>query len=171
MRIRPHRHLYGHLNFGREFKFRFNFPEGFILVLDSREQTPLFRKLPKGLVVVRDTLKVGDYSIRGFENAITIERKSIPDLLGSLGRNRDQFKVRLAKMRFFEWAAVVVEGSEKAVIKYHESSLMEPESIRQSICSIELRYKIPFYFGATIKDVERWVLDRLIKFYTIKRSG
>ena len=38
---------------------------------------------PKGLTIVRDKLDIGDYSVRGFEREIVIERKSLGDLYGS----------------------------------------------------------------------------------------
>jgi len=54
---------------GQTVKFTFDFPKGFIVVIDTREQSPLFTGLLlRGLLVVRDTLDVGDYSIRGFES-------------------------------------------------------------------------------------------------------
>ena len=54
---------------GQIVKFTFDFPKGFIIVIDTREQAPLFiGSLPRGLLIVRDTLDVGDYSVRGFEH-------------------------------------------------------------------------------------------------------
>ena len=42
-------------------------PDGFVLITDTREQDPLFRKPPKGLLIVRDTLRAGDYSCNAGE--------------------------------------------------------------------------------------------------------
>lgn len=74
-----------------------------IIVVDTREQRPLspWRAPKKGdaadcvvvgadqrprfvIPVVREKLDVGDYSIKGLETAVFVERKSIADLYGSL---------------------------------------------------------------------------------------
>lgn len=157
---------------GQSIKFTFDFPKGFILVIDSREQLPLFtQSLPKGLVVVRDTLDVGDYSIRGFERQIAIERKTISDLLGCLTHDRDRFKRELEKLIVYEWKAICLEGTEDELLQFNDFSLIHPNSTRQSIVSINIRYKIQFYFNSKRSNIERWILDHLIKFYRIKREG
>ncbi len=158
---------------GKPVKFGFKFPEDFILVVDTREQESLFtNRPPKGLVMVRDYLEVGDYSARGFEKGgITIERKTVPDLLNCLGNDRERFKRELEKMRGYEWKAIVVESSENDLLQHHEISLMEPESIRQSIVSINIRYRVQFYYQPVREKMERWVLDHLIKFFLVKRVG
>lgn len=157
---------------GTAFKFKFDFPKEFVLIIDSREQSPLFLDhLPKGLTMKRDTLQVGDYSILGFESQIAVERKTIPDLLNCLGNDRERFKRELEKLRGYEWGAIVIEGTEFDLYQFQDFSLMHPEATRQSICSIEIRHRIPFYFGRTRGDVERWILDRLIKFFRVKREG
>ena len=157
---------------GQSFKFLFKFPEDFILVIDSREQAPLFLDHPpKGLVMVRDTLEVGDYSIRGFEGKIAVERKTIPDLLNCLGNDRERFKRELEKLQGYEWRAIVVEGIESDLFQFHDFSLMHPESVRQSLVSINIRYGVQFYFNFKREGLERWILDHLIKFWKVKREG
>jgi ERCC4-type nuclease len=160
---------------GTPVKFGFTFPEGFILVLDTREATedPLFLPRPyKGLTIVRDTLSTGDYSIRGFESQIAVERKKLYDLLNCLGKDRDRFKREMQRLQEYEWKAVAVETSEDELLyQHHDFSLMDPNSVRQSIVSIEIRFGVPFYFNPSREKLERWILDHLIKFYRIKREG
>ena len=52
----------------------------FIIIIDTSEQDPFFsgRNAPKGILTIRDNLKPhgGDYSLRGFEHEIIIERKN-----------------------------------------------------------------------------------------------
>ncbi len=121
--------------------------------------------------MVRDTLEVGDYSIRGFEGKIAVERKTIPDLLNCLGLERERFKREIERMASFEWKAIAVEASETDLLSYHEFSLMEPESVRQQIVSINIRYEVQFYFNSKREGLERWILDHLIKFWKVKREG
>jgi len=157
---------------GKSIKFTFDFPDGFVVVIDTREQSPLFAEsLPKGLVIVRDSLEVGDYSVRGFENQITIERKTISDLLGCLTHDRERFKRELEKLRAYKWKAVCLEGTEDELLQFNDFSLIHPNSTRQSVVSINIRYGIQFYFSSKRSNIERWVLDHLIKFYLVKREG
>lgn len=160
---------------GSPVHFTFSLLEDFILVVDTREsqEDPLFLPHPlKGLTIVRDTLETGDYSIRGFENQVAIERKKPYDLLTCLGKERDRFKREIERLKEFEWKAIVVESTEDSLLyQYHDFSLMNPNSVRQSICSIEIRFNIPFYFNPDREKLERWILDHLLKFYRVKREG
>ena len=147
----------------------FDIPADFCLVIDTREQSPLFTKPPKGLLLCRDTLHVGDYSVRGFESSISIERKSLPDLYGSIGKGRDRFKRELETLSTYEYKALVVEGHEPDILRWQDFSQMHPNSVRHTIVSINVRLGIQVHF-ATREHLERWVLDRLIKFYLVKRG-
>ena len=83
------------------------------VIVDTREQTPFhFLNIdPWPIVPVSHaTLKTGDYSLRGYESRLTIERKSIGDFLGSISADRDRFEREFERMAEMEFAAVVIEG-------------------------------------------------------------
>lgn len=150
----------------------YNIPDGLVMVIDTREQTPLYMPHPpKGLVIVRDTLNSGDYSIRGFECQVAVERKSLEDFLGSIGTGRDRFKRELERLRGYDWAALVIEAPEDRVMSGGVWSAMKPESIRGTIVSICVRYRIPIYFAKDRVAAGDWVLRHLCKYYTLKRDG
>lgn len=66
-------------------------PEHPIIIIDSREQTPLtFEHFPFRC----GTLQSGDYSVAGHEGRFTVERKSIADLIGSLAAGREEGKIK-----------------------------------------------------------------------------
>ena len=155
---------------GTQPTFEYDFPDGFCLICDTRENDVLFKRPPKGLVLVRDTLDVSDYSIRGFESCIGVERKSLSDLYGSLGKNRERFKRELEILQFYDRRWLFVEASEHEALQWQEYSLMHPNSIRHSLVSIEIRYGIPIYFFQYRKDMERKLLDLFIKYYKVKRG-
>ena len=82
------------------------------IVIDTREQTPLeISAYP----TERDGLPVGDYGIRGFSDwgnpAFIIERKSLPDLCGTLGKGRERFMREVEKLRQFGFRALLIEGT------------------------------------------------------------
>src|SRR3989304_5225553 len=156
----------------RVIKQGYTIPEGFCLVVDTREQDNLFRHPPKGLLTIRDTLRAGDYSCRGFENAISIERKNLLDFYGSIGNGRDRFRRELELLKNYQWAAIVIEADESTVLSANSIyTQMHPNAIRQTIVSIQLRYRLCVYYAKTRVDAERWTLDRLLAFFRYKREG
>lgn len=152
-------------------EWKWEFPEGFILVVDTREQDRLFKKPPRGLVIVRDKLDAGDYSIKGFESSVAIERKNVMDLFGSLGKERDRFKKEIERLERYERVWLVIEGSEEEVLSFQPYSQLHPNVVRASLASIEVRYHIGVYYARTKGDAERWILDRLLKFFKTKRGN
>ena len=74
----------------------------FIIIIDTREQDEYKFK---SILTVRDKLNTGDYSLRGFENDITIERKSLGDFISSISHGRDRFKSELARMKDYDTRA------------------------------------------------------------------
>lgn len=150
----------------------YTIPEGFILIIDTREQDNLFRKPPKGLLIVRDTLQSGDYSIKGFEQDVAIERKSLNDFYGSIGKGRSRFKAELERLRKYDWKAILIEGTEDQVLSVGSIyTQLTHAQVRQSIVSFEVKYKLAIYYAKSRQDSERWILDRLIKWFNYKREG
>jgi len=150
--------------------FDYTFPEGFILIRDTREQTGLFLRPPKGLIMVRDTLKLGDYSIKGWETTIAIERKNVDDLWTSLTVQADDFKRKMVELSKYERAWLLIDGLESEYLSYREGRRIHPNVIRQAIASIEGRIGVPVHQSESIASSERWVIDVFVKFYCEKRG-
>ena len=83
-------------------------PENVVGLIDSREQLPLDLSPLKTEVV---GLATGDYSVGGMESIVAIERKSEPDLLTCIGKERKRFDAVIQRLLGFEIRAVVVESS------------------------------------------------------------
>lgn len=82
-------------------------PEYVTAIIDSREQRPLDLS---PLKVVRGTLTTGDYAVQGMKS-VAIERKSLPDLLQCVGKERERFQRELDRMMAFPTRALVVEST------------------------------------------------------------
>lgn len=84
-----------------------------VAIVDTREQLPLDLRWRsgEGLKTIRRKLDTGDYSLDGFEDRISVERKSIPDLMGCIGKGRDRFERELERILLIPTRAVVVEGN------------------------------------------------------------
>jgi len=150
------------------FTPKIDIPDGFIMVVDTREQKPLFKPKPW---IVEAGLNSGDYSIQGFETVITIERKSIPDLLGTLGKGRIRFEKELNRMSEYKWKGLLIEGLENDVYQPNDFSSMHPNSIYHSLAAIETKWGVGIYYAKDKKHARWWVLSRLTKLYKYLREG
>lgn len=83
-------------------------PEQVVAVVDTREQLPLDLS---PLAVEVGTLTTGDYSVRGLENVIAIERKSLSDLLGCIGQERERFDREVLRLLAYPCRAIVIEST------------------------------------------------------------
>ena len=61
--------------------------------------------------MVTGHLDCGDYALSWLPNAIRIERKSLPDLLGCVGRQRKRFDAEMNRMLAFPCRMLIVEAS------------------------------------------------------------
>ena len=127
------------------------------LIIDTREQTPLaFTRYE----AIRGTLTSGDYSIEGLEHKFAIERKSISDLNGSLTSGRNRFERELHRLRGYDFARLLIAGTEKDLIEGNYRSKAKPKSILHSLWAFEVRYNVPVVFGGdeiqSARLVERW---------------
>lgn len=128
----------------------------FTVIIDTREQAPYqFRTfkadakhktqsgIPRPLFIQTEiaTLKTADYSIKGFESEIAIERKSLTDLFGTLGSGRDRFKRELERLSQFQVAHVVIEADWKTILySPPERTKLDPKSVFRSINAWEQEF-------------------------------
>jgi ERCC4-type nuclease len=91
-------------------------PKNVIAIVDSREQNALNLE---PLTTITSTLPTGDYSVRGLEHVIAIERKSLDDLVGCVGRDRERFDREVQRLLAFPVRILVIESSWEA-IESHE---------------------------------------------------
>jgi ERCC4-type nuclease len=83
-------------------------PEQITAIIDTREQAPLDLA---PLATITGTLSTGDYSVKGLEAVVAIERKSLPDLLACCGRERERFDREVMRLLAYPCRALVVEAS------------------------------------------------------------
>ena len=150
--------------------FEYTFPDGFVLIRDTREQTGLFLKPPKGLIMVRDTLVLGDYSIKGFEAIIAVERKNVDDLWTSLTVQADDFKRKMLALAKYERAWLLIDGLESEYLSFRAGRKVHPNQIRGALSKIEGYIGIPIHQSESIASSERWMIDVFIRFYQLKRG-
>lgn len=120
------------------------------VICDTREQSPYtFAGLtcdasdgggPLTVPTIRETLASGDYSLQGHAG-IAIERKSLPDLYGTIGQGRDRFERELERLNKLDFAAVVIEATWPEVCaEPPPHTKLPPKTVFRSILAWSVRY-------------------------------
>jgi hypothetical protein len=150
----------------------------FTVIVDSREQHPYSftgfradaRQGRKPLMVPVEVagLKTGDYSIKGYEGTIAIERKSKQDAYQTFCHEHDRFERELERLNALPgWAGIVVEASWASCIydpPPHTKYL--PKSFYRQVRAWQIRYRsVHWEFCDTRSWAERTVLRWLERYY------
>lgn len=121
---------------------------------------------------VRGTLASGDYSLVGYEKRVAVERKSLSDLFGTLGKGRDRFERELDRLRSYEFAAVVIEASlTEIATQPPPHTEMSAKAVYRSLLAWSVRYPVKFIPCdsrrmaeiTTFRLLERWLKEELGK--------
>lgn len=132
----------------------------FEIITDTREQRPyLFTGY--SVKTSTGTLNAGDYSVTGFTDLVTVERKELGDLLGCLTHDRERFTRELEKIRGYDTAALLIEADIKTIQQGRYRSKINPDAAIQSIISFMGRYRLPVFFAPDRTAGERFIYDFL----------
>jgi len=161
---------YQNKNYGKSYELKPTvIPEGFVLIQDTREQRPLFTRIPKGLTIQSTTLHDGDYSIKGFESKFAIERKFIGDLFPYCSSERDKTVAKMKRFRSIVdaggWVGLCIEEKESTVYQHQNFTQVSPETVRGAIISFAIRYHVNVYFAGNRDNAARFILDHACRFY------
>lgn len=122
------------------------------ILVDSREQAPYSfadGKFYTDVTTERGNLNVGDYSLVGMENRVSVERKSLPDLINCLGSQRQRFEREILRARGLDAFAVVVEANWRDLASHDYPGKLNPHSGCQSILAWMSRFGISFIFAGS----------------------
>ncbi|MCP4507986.1 MAG: hypothetical protein GY826_16580, partial [Fuerstiella sp.] len=123
----------------------------FTIIVDSNETFPfMFTSMTDsdGNIVnvptVREplwTLGLADYSIRGMEEDIQIERKSLEDLLGTLSGRRENFEAEIARLDgLCSYAAIVCEAQWSDILHDTHEHGPRAKSVSRTFLSWSIKY-------------------------------
>ena len=105
-------------------------PSEVIVVVDSREQTPLDLAPLRTRVTGLDT---GDYSIVGLEHVVRVERKTLEDLVGCVGRERERFQREVDRLLAYPVRLLVVEATWASIEAGGWRGLVTPNQVIGSL--------------------------------------
>lgn len=119
----------------KEPKQELNMVDGLpVIVTDTREQKPLaFPHLTRE----RGTLATGDYSVKGLEHRLAVERKSMADMVGSLTHDRTRFMAELQRMRAYECRRLLMIGTQMELKAILARRAVKLEQILGSLACID----------------------------------
>ena len=133
------------------------------IVVDTREQKPLWVKN-----TIKKGLKIGDYSIEGYEDKISIERKSLADIFGTLTRGHTRFKKELERAMGLEFFAIVIEGSIDDIhnkkFPFSYKTKVKGFVIAKILCTLMVKYKVLVIFSGDRVNSRR-IIKELFNSY------
>ena len=146
--------------------------QDFIITIDKQEKRLGVRGYdfktikPDPPLTERAHLKTGDYSIKGLEDKITIERKTLTDLFGSTGNGRKRLEAEFQRMQSFDYAAIVVESSLAGIFTNPPArSKMSPKSVFRTLIAWSQRYRVHVWPMWNREAAERVTYLILKRFY------
>lgn len=142
-----------------------------VIVVDTREQAGFaysfawFSKWFAG--VERATLRAGDYSIKGMENQIAIERKSLSDLVTSTIGDRERFLAQCERLAKLKRKAIVIEASLAQTKSWYPESGAHPNAVVGTLFALQERWGIQVIWCDTVELAEETVAHILSKYYAL----
>lgn len=135
-----------------------------IIIVDSREQRPLVFSCNW----IKRKLHVGDYGASFKDDHIhevVFERKSIPDLFGTMTFGYDRFRKEIGRAEISKTRLIIaVEGTKEKVLKGYDYSARDPKSIIKQLETIECKYNVATIFFASRISMTNHIHD----FYMVE---
>jgi len=141
-----------------------------VVIIDTREQYPFdFGRFQNWIASEkRLKLNVGDYSIDGMEDLLTIERKNLSDLITTVMKQRTRFFKMCEKMSNYRWKALFVEASYediKSPYGYYTSA--HPNAVSGTLDALEAKFGIPVIYTSQYRELaEEKAASWLSKHFT-----
>ena len=115
-----------------------------IVLIDSREKTP-WGFSPR-VDTLRCKLDAGDYSLQGFENRVSVERKHLNDFVNTLIHQRRRFYRELEILHKYEFAYIVVEGDLRDIFDRRYTGTAEPMAVLGLSNALMIDFGVPVLF-------------------------
>lgn len=143
-----------------------------IIIKDTREKTGYnFRRSPTCAGMEVSKLDTGDYSIKGMEHIVCVERKSISDLYLSLGKNKERFMREVDRMQEIPYRFIVIDGTLDETMKGNRFSKLTSKYISSFLFKLQLIYGIHVLFLGKGEKGREFVRELLIKAHRLYEEG
>lgn len=106
-------------------------------------------------------MPVGDYGCSFYDghlHSVILERKSIPDLYGSLTQNYDRFRKMFDRAEKKGIKVIIcIEGTKERVLEGYSHSARDPASIIKQLETIERKYGVTHLFFKTRHQMSEYI--------------
>ena len=131
-----------------------------VVLVDTRERAPfpLYENHPNWFGGERRVaLKTGDYTLEGMESLLSLERKSLGDVVACTVTNRKRFIAACARLARFRWKAILVEATFEDIKGGFEQfdipSEVHPNAVCGTLDAIEAKFGIPVIYTSTLQGL------------------
>ena len=138
------------------------------ILVDTREQLPFEFTVDVDVEVV--TLTEGDYSVNGATDLVRLERKSLPDLVQCVGRERERFEAELQRLTAYPTRVVIIEASILDVEMHGYRGHVRPQAIIGSTVAWQTDHGIPFMWAGNRRIAAR-VAEKILTRVWRKRTA
>lgn len=146
----------------------------FVVVIDSREQNSWSFDGIRGdahernrLLIVQTaiaTLATGDYSIEGFTDRLTIERKSLDDAFNTFIHDRERFERELDRMQSLDFSAVIIEAGWATILNHKpDNRKWNSKTVYRSVLAWQVRYPRTQWWAADTRSFAERTAFRLLQ--------
>ena len=144
----------------------------FTIVRDTREQKGKgwnFRASDNCYGMEKKKLDVGDYAIKGLEDVVMLERKTLGDLWNTLGRteNYKRFLREMDRAKNHKLKYLVIEATLGEVNGGYKFSQVSPALIHAKLISLQVKYNVHVIFAGRQDVARAWVrilFDKLFRY-------
>lgn len=109
------------------------------ILIDTREPPESAYKFPEEVLTQRLKLEEGDYTIKGFEGLVAVERKTLSDFASSIMLDRYWNEIGRVREKGYKGFIVVVEGTMGDIHQRKYNSEVNPASLIGAISALALR--------------------------------
>jgi len=159
----------------------------FTIIRDDRERVGGYRfegirgksdqnYRPLDVQLRTERLMTGDYTLSGFEDLVTVERKSLADLYGTLadGDRRDRFRAEHERMAGMALAVVVIEASWREItFRPPAGTQLDPKTVYGTFIARLVEFGIPWFAMDDRRLAELTTFRILERFWQVRvgRAG
>ena len=142
-----------------------------IIIVDTREQLPFtFTRFSNWIAETnKKKLDDGDYSVQGMEHLLSLERKSLADLIATLLQHRKRFFKLCERLAQYRWRALLIEASYEDIKSPYgeEYTQAHPNAVSGSLDALEAKFGIPVIYTSQYRPLaEEKAASWLSKHFT-----
>ncbi len=142
-----------------------------IILVDTREKTPFeFDRFTNWVAGTQQCkLDVGDYSVEGMEEILSLERKTLSDLITTVMQERTRFFRMCERMSQYRWRALILEASYEDIKSPYDGDYTRahPNAVSGTLDALEARFGIPIIYASRYRALaEEKAASWLSKHFT-----